>query len=48
MWTLTDDTATQAPGIQHVYGDLAAPEVSIEPATPTDHDAVLVRARLRR
>ncbi|WP_327179243.1 hypothetical protein OG599_30805 [Streptomyces sp. NBC_01335] len=48
MWTLTDDAATQSPGIQHVYGNLAAPEVTVEPATYTDHDAVLVRARLRR
>jgi endonuclease/exonuclease/phosphatase family metal-dependent hydrolase len=48
MWTLTDETATQAPGIQHVYGNLAAPEVTVELATYTDHDAVLVRARLRR
>ncbi|MCX5401161.1 endonuclease/exonuclease/phosphatase family protein [Streptomyces sp. NBC_00102] len=47
MWTLTDDAATQSPGIQHVYGNLASPEVTVEPATYTDHDAVLVRARLR-
>ncbi|MGW0855929.1 endonuclease/exonuclease/phosphatase family protein [Streptomyces sp. NPDC002690] len=48
MWTLTDAAATQAAGIQHVYGNLAAPKVTVEPAAYTDHDAVLVQARLRR
>ncbi|WP_299536865.1 hypothetical protein [uncultured Streptomyces sp.] len=48
MWTLTDAAAAQAPGIQHVYGNLAGPRVTVEPATYTDHDAVVVRTRLRR
>jgi endonuclease/exonuclease/phosphatase family metal-dependent hydrolase len=48
LWTLTDSAATQAPGIQHVYGNLAAPELTVEAATHTDHDAMVVRARLRR
>lgn len=47
-WTLTDAAATQAPGIQHAYGDLAAPRLEIEPTTHTDHDALVVRAGLRR
>ncbi|MBP2336587.1 endonuclease/exonuclease/phosphatase family protein [Saccharothrix coeruleofusca] len=47
-WTLTDAEATQAPGIQHAYGDLAAPRLEIEPTTHTDHDALVVRAGLRR
>ncbi|MFD7444409.1 endonuclease/exonuclease/phosphatase family protein [Streptomyces sp. NPDC059909] len=44
FWTLTDAAATQAPGIQHVYGNLAAPTLEIEPTTYTDHDALVVRA----
>jgi endonuclease/exonuclease/phosphatase family metal-dependent hydrolase len=47
-WTLTDAAATQAPGIQHAYGDLAAPTLEIEPTTYTDHDALVVRAGLHR
>ncbi|MGW4114629.1 endonuclease/exonuclease/phosphatase family protein [Actinosynnema sp. NPDC004786] len=47
-WTLTDASAAQAPGIQHAYGDLAAPVLEIEPTTYTDHDALVVRAGLRR
>ncbi|MHA5053260.1 endonuclease/exonuclease/phosphatase family protein [Streptomyces sp. SD15] len=45
-WTLTDAAATQAPGIQHAYGNLAAPTLEIESTTYTDHDALVVRAGL--
>ncbi|MFE6286492.1 endonuclease/exonuclease/phosphatase family protein [Streptomyces sp. NPDC057877] len=48
QWTLTDAAAGQAPGIQHVYGDLRAPRLEIEATTYTDHDAMVVRAGLRR
>jgi hypothetical protein len=48
QWTLTDAAATQAPGIQHAYGTLTAPTLEIEPTTYTDHDALVVRAGLRR
>lgn len=50
QWTLTDAAAQQAPGIQHVYGTaaLARPRLEIEPAMYTDHDVMVVRARLRR
>lgn len=49
QWTLTDAAAQQAPGIQHVYGtaELTRPRLEIEPATYTDHDVMVVRARLR-
>jgi endonuclease/exonuclease/phosphatase family metal-dependent hydrolase len=46
QWTLTDAAATQDAGIQHVYGNLAAPTAEIEPTTYTDHDALVVRAGL--
>ncbi|WP_435746496.1 endonuclease/exonuclease/phosphatase family protein [Nocardioides sp. SYSU DS0663] len=44
-WTLTDAAATQAPGIQHVYGErrLTRPSLELEPATYTDHDVVVAR-----
>ncbi|HCA85030.1 MAG TPA: hypothetical protein DEQ61_05790 [Streptomyces sp.] len=48
FWTLTDAAAAQVPGIQHAYGDLLAPALDIEPMTYTDHDAMVVRARLPR
>ncbi|MFD9006527.1 endonuclease/exonuclease/phosphatase family protein [Streptomyces sp. NPDC059582] len=47
QWTLTDAAAVQSPGIQHVYGNLTAPTLEIEPTTYTDHDALVVRAKLR-
>ncbi|MFJ6671814.1 endonuclease/exonuclease/phosphatase family protein [Actinosynnema sp. NPDC091369] len=47
-WTLTDAAAVQAPGIQHAYGTLAAPTLELERTTHTDHDALVVRAGLRR
>ncbi|MFI7482490.1 hypothetical protein ACH9EU_08725 [Kocuria sp. M1R5S2] len=49
-WTATDQAAAQAPGIQHAYGSrgwLLAPETEIVPMTYTDHDGLLVEARLR-
>jgi hypothetical protein len=48
FWTLTDAEATQAPGIQHAYGDLLAPTLEIEPATYTDHDAMVVSGLVPR
>jgi len=47
-WTRTDLSAGQAPGLQHVYGSraLRSPSAEVVPATHTDHDVLLVRARL--
>jgi hypothetical protein len=50
FWTLRDEDATQAKGIQHVYGEadaFASASKRIIPATYTDHDVLLVQARLR-
>jgi endonuclease/exonuclease/phosphatase family metal-dependent hydrolase len=46
-WTRTDSSARQAPGIQHVYGSasLRTPSAEVVPATHTDHDVLVVRAR---
>jgi endonuclease/exonuclease/phosphatase family metal-dependent hydrolase len=48
IWTRTDRSAGQAPGLQHVYGSraLRSPLAEVVPATHTDHDVLLVRARL--
>jgi hypothetical protein len=48
LWTRTDRSAEQAPGIQHVYGSgaLRSPSAEVVPATHTDHDVLLVRAHL--
>ena len=48
MWTLTDDAAAQAPGIQHIYGsaEFRAPRAQVLPATYTDHDFLLGHTRL--
>lgn len=49
FWTATDQAAAQAPGIQHAYGSRSwflAPETEIVPMTYTDHDGLLVEARL--
>src|SRR3954451_16248053 len=45
--TRTDRSARQAPGLQHAYGSraLRSPSAHVIPATNTDHDALLVRAR---
>jgi endonuclease/exonuclease/phosphatase family metal-dependent hydrolase len=48
LWTRTDGSAGQAPGIQHVYGSAAlrSPSAEVLPARRTDHDVLVVRARL--
>jgi hypothetical protein len=48
LWTRTDGSADQAPGLQHVYGSgaLGSPSAEVVPATHTDHDVLLVRAHL--
>jgi endonuclease/exonuclease/phosphatase family metal-dependent hydrolase len=48
VWTRTDRSAEQAPGLQHVYGSAAlrSPSAEVVPATHTDHDVLLVRASL--
>jgi endonuclease/exonuclease/phosphatase (EEP) superfamily protein YafD len=49
MWTLTDEGAAQKPGLQQVYGDdahLRSPGAIVVRATSTDHDFLLVTARL--
>ena len=47
-WTRTDSSADQAPGLQHVYGSgaLRSPSAKVLSATHTDHDILLVHARL--
>jgi hypothetical protein len=47
-WTRTDGSAGQAPGLQCVYGNgaLRSPMTQLVPAVHTDHDVLLVRARL--
>jgi endonuclease/exonuclease/phosphatase family metal-dependent hydrolase len=49
VWTRTDGSAEQAPGLQHVYGSAAlrSPAAKVVPATHSDHDVLLVRARLK-
>jgi endonuclease/exonuclease/phosphatase family metal-dependent hydrolase len=46
-WTRTDAAASQAPGLQHVYGSagLREPSAEVVPAEHSDHDVLLVRAR---
>jgi endonuclease/exonuclease/phosphatase family metal-dependent hydrolase len=48
LWTRTDRSGFQDPGIQHVYGSGAfrSPSAKVVPAAHTDHDFLLVRARL--
>jgi endonuclease/exonuclease/phosphatase (EEP) superfamily protein YafD len=48
VWTRTDRSAAQAPGIQHVYGSgaLRSPSAEVVPAMHSDHDVLLVRAHL--
>jgi endonuclease/exonuclease/phosphatase family metal-dependent hydrolase len=47
-WTRTDGSADQAPGLQSAYGigALHAPSARVLPARHTDHDFLVVRARL--
>jgi endonuclease/exonuclease/phosphatase family metal-dependent hydrolase len=49
LWTRTDGSAEQAPGLQHVYGSRAfrSPSAEIVPARHTDHDVLLVGAHPR-
>lgn len=46
MWTSRDTTATQSPGVQHIYGTPTAKEwsTSVDEATYTDHDFLLAAA----
>ena len=48
VWTRSDSSADQAPGLQHVYGSgpLRSPSAEVVPATHSDHDVLLVRAHL--
>jgi endonuclease/exonuclease/phosphatase family metal-dependent hydrolase len=48
VWTRTDGSAEQAPGLQHVYGSsaLRSPSAEVVPFTHSDHDVLLVRAHL--
>jgi hypothetical protein len=48
VWTRTDRAARQAPGLQHVYGSAAlrSPSTHVIAAAHTDHDVLLVSARL--
>jgi len=48
VWTRTDRSADQAPGLQHVYGSgaLRSPSAEVVPARHSDHDVLLVRAHL--
>lgn len=50
FWTRSDVSAHQDPGSQHVYGTgaLRSRAVWVIPAVHTDHDALLVSARLTR
>ena len=45
LWTRTDSSAEQAPGLQHVYGSgtLRSPSADVVPAMHTDHEVLLVR-----
>ena len=47
-WTRTDGSAHQAPGLQQVYGSgaLRSPTATVVPVRHSDHDLLLVRARL--
>jgi endonuclease/exonuclease/phosphatase (EEP) superfamily protein YafD len=49
-WTRTDGSAGQVPGLQCVSagGALRSPAVDVVPAAHSDHDMLLVRARLRQ
>jgi endonuclease/exonuclease/phosphatase family metal-dependent hydrolase len=48
FWARTDQSAGQAPGLQQVYGsgELRSPSAEVVPATHSDHDVLLVRARI--
>jgi len=48
FWIRTDESAGQSPGLQQAYGTgaLRSPSAQVVPARHTDHDFLLVRARL--
>ena len=48
FWTRTDASAGQSPGLQQVYGTraLRRPEAVVLPFAHSDHDVLLVRARI--
>jgi endonuclease/exonuclease/phosphatase family metal-dependent hydrolase len=48
FWVRTDSAARQSRGLQHVYGTAAlrSPTADVLPAAHTDHDVLVVRARL--
>ena len=48
FWIRTDGSARQNPGSQQIYGSgaLRSPSARVMPATHTDHDVLVVRARL--
>jgi endonuclease/exonuclease/phosphatase family metal-dependent hydrolase len=48
FWARTDRAAGQAAGIQHAYGSpaLRSPRAEVLPAAHSDHDVLVVRARL--
>ena len=48
FWTRSDRSADRAPGLQHAYGSgaLRTPNADVTPAEHSDHDFLLVRARL--
>ena len=51
VWTRTDRSADQDPGVQHVYGSrttLHSPSASVLPVAGSDHDMLLVSARPAR
>jgi endonuclease/exonuclease/phosphatase family metal-dependent hydrolase len=47
LWTGTDRSADQAPGLQHIYasGSLRSLSLEVLPAAHTDHDVLLIRTR---
>jgi endonuclease/exonuclease/phosphatase family metal-dependent hydrolase len=46
LWTRTDDSAGQAPSLQHAYGSpaLRSPAAHVVPAMYTDHDVLVIHA----
>jgi endonuclease/exonuclease/phosphatase family metal-dependent hydrolase len=46
MWTSRDSSATQSPGVQHIYGTGSVQDwsTSVDEATYTDHDFLLAAA----
>ena len=46
FWTLTDQSADQQPGVQHVYGNgVDSPSAVVLPVRHSDHDMLVVHAR---